>query len=135
MKNLAAGVRGYLFQGRFGSCVLDESHLMAAALYVEMNPVRSGLVAVPWEYPWSSARFHMGIAEYDALVTDRTLLGLVTDWEGFLRSGEECPLNKLRQATRTGRPAGDEAFVTTVERLTGRDLSKGRPGRPRKRPL
>ena len=29
MKNFAAGVRGYLFQGRFGSCVLDERHLLA----------------------------------------------------------------------------------------------------------
>jgi putative transposase len=108
---------------------------MAAARYVEMNPVRAGLVTVPWEYPWSSARFHMGIAEYDALVTDRTLLGLVTDWEGFLRSAEEGPMKNLRQATRTERPAGDEAFVTAVERLTDRDLSKGRPGRPRKRSL
>jgi putative transposase len=108
---------------------------MAAARYVEMNPVRAGLVTVPWEYPWSSARFHMGIAEYDALVTDRTLLRLVTDWEGFLGSVEDGPMTNLRQATRTGRPAGDGAFVTTVERLTGRDLSKGRPGRPRKRPL
>jgi putative transposase len=135
MKNFAAGVRGYLFQGRFSSCVLDESHLAAAARYVEMNPVRAGLVTVPWEYPWSSARFHMGIADYDALVTDRTLLGLVADWEDFLRPTEGCAVKKLRQATRTGRPAGDEAFVTTVERLTGRDLSKARPGRPRKRPL
>ena len=38
-KNFRAGVRGYLFQGRFGSCVLDEPHLMAAARYVDLNPV------------------------------------------------------------------------------------------------
>lgn len=49
----------------------------------------------------------MGIAEYDPLVTDRTLLGLVTDREGFLRSAEDLPIKKLPQATRTGRPAGD----------------------------
>jgi putative transposase len=60
MKNFAAGVRGYLFQGRFSSCVLDESHLMAAARYMELNPVRAGLVTVAWEYPWSSARFSHG---------------------------------------------------------------------------
>ena len=135
MKNFALGVRGYLFQGRFGSCVLDENHLLAAARYVELNPVRAGLVTVPWEYPWSSARFHVGTAEYDSLVTDRTLIGLVSDWEGFLRSAEDNPLRKLRQATRTGRPAGDGAFVATVEKLTGRDLSKGRAGRPRKCPI
>ena len=39
MKNFATGVRGYLFQGRFASCVLDESHLIAAARYVGLNPV------------------------------------------------------------------------------------------------
>ncbi|MFH1115903.1 MAG: hypothetical protein V1792_18485 [Pseudomonadota bacterium] len=115
--------------------VLDENHVTAAEGYVEMNPVRAGLVAVPWEYPQSSARFHMGIAEYDSLVTDRTLLGLVTDWAGFLRSADEGPMNKVRQATRPGRPAGDQSFVTTVESPTGRDLSKGPPGRPRKRPV
>jgi hypothetical protein len=31
--------------------------------------------------------------------------------------------------SRTGRPAGDAAFVRLVERLTARDLSKGKPGR------
>jgi hypothetical protein len=39
MKNFADGGRGHLFQGRFGSCVLDETHLIAAARYVELNPV------------------------------------------------------------------------------------------------
>jgi hypothetical protein len=63
-----------------------------------------------------------GIAEDDALVTDRTLLGLVTDWEGFLRSAEDGPMKKLRRATRTGRPAGDGSFVRAVDRLTGRVL-------------
>ena len=77
----------------------------------------------------------MGIAEYDSLVTDRTLVGLVTDWEGFLQSAEEGTMKKLRKATRTGRPAGDGAFLANLERLTGRDLSKRRPGRPRKRPV
>jgi putative transposase len=44
MKNFSDGVRGYLFQGRFGSCVLDERHLLAAARYVELNPVSAGMV-------------------------------------------------------------------------------------------
>lgn len=135
MKSFDAGVRGYLFQGRFGSCVLDECHLVAAARYVEMNPVQAGVVAVAWEYPWSSAEFHMAIAEYDSLVTDPTLLGLVSDWEGFWQSAEQGPLKKHRKATRTGRPAGDGSFVATVEKLTSRNLSKGWPGKPRKRPV
>ena len=133
MKNFAAGVRGYLFQRRFNSCVLDESHLLAAARYVEQNPVRAGMTKVPWDYPRSSARFHMGITEHDPLVTDRTLVGLVEDWERLLVSSDDSPLNTLRKLTRTGRPAGDAAFVSRIEKITGRDLSKGKPGRPRKR--
>jgi len=45
MVNFREKWRGYLWQGRFGSVVMDEPHLMAAARYVEMNPVRAGLVA------------------------------------------------------------------------------------------
>ena len=37
MKNFAAGVRGYLFQGRFSSCVLDQQHLLASGRYVEKD--------------------------------------------------------------------------------------------------
>jgi putative transposase len=86
MRNFAEGVRGYLFQGRFGSCVLDEQHLAAAVRYVENNPVRAGMVGR--EYPWSSANFHVGEQEMDILVKDRDLLGLVTDWREFLQ-GED----------------------------------------------
>jgi len=47
MKSFAAGVHGYLFQGRFHSCILNESHLLAAARYVEQNPVLAGITKVP----------------------------------------------------------------------------------------
>ena len=42
MKNVSDGVRGYLFQGRFGSCVVDERHLLAAARYVDALPFVQG---------------------------------------------------------------------------------------------
>ena len=132
MRNFAEGVRGYLFQGRFGSCVLDEKHLWAAGRYVERNPVRAGMVGKAWEYGWSSARYHVGERQSDALVRDRELWGMVSDWRGYLSQGDEEGESSLRRATRTGRPWGDEEFVAKVERLTGRDLSRGRPGRPRK---
>lgn len=132
MRNFAEGVRGYLFQGRFGSCVLDEKHLWAAARYVERNPVRAGMVGRAWEYRWSSARYHVGARKTDPLVRDRDLWGTVSDWRGYLVEEDEESERSLRGATRTGRPWGDEKFVAKVERLTGRDLSRGRPGRPRK---
>jgi len=49
---------GHLWQNRFFSCPLDAAHLQSALLYVDLNPVRAGLAAVAWEWPWSSARAH-----------------------------------------------------------------------------
>jgi len=132
MRNFGEGVRGYLFQGRFGSCVLDEKHLVAAARYVERNPVKAGMVSHPRDYQWSSARFHLGIAETDMMVADRTMLGLVSDWENFLSSENEEDSERLRLSTRTGRPAGNDDFAEKVKMLTGRDPRPQRPGRPRK---
>ena len=48
--NFREGWRGYLRQGRFASCVLDQRHLIAAARYVELNPVRAGLAEHPEIY-------------------------------------------------------------------------------------
>ena len=45
--DLRQGARGYLFQGRFGSCPLDERHLFAAVRYILRNPVRAGLARSP----------------------------------------------------------------------------------------
>jgi putative transposase len=132
MKNFTQGVRGYLFQGRFGSCVLDEQHFVAATRYVLMNPVCAGIVKTPCEYTWSSASFHAGIIEHDPLVKDRSLKGLITNWQEFIASEDEEKEHHLRRAMRTGRPAGSDDFVQKIELVTGRDLSIGIPGRPRK---
>ena len=132
MKNFSEGVRGYLFQGRFGSSVLDERHLLTATRYVEMNPVRAKMVILPWEYHWSSAAYHAGLLESDPLVKDRSMMGLVREWREYLLGGEEQE-DEIRLATRTGRPAGDQRFVSAIEGITGRDLSMGKPGRPANR--
>jgi len=138
-KNRAVNARGYLFQGRFGSCVLDQRHLLAAVRYVELNPVRAGMVRAPGDWPWSSARYHLGRRRSDALVTDRTLAGLVPKgtWGEFLAGADAdgAADEALRRATRTGRPAGGEGFLDRLERLLGRVLHKRPPGpqpRPRK---
>jgi len=132
MKNFEQGVRGYLFQGRFGSCVLDERHLIAAVRYVEQNPVRAKMVKEPWDYVWSSARFHVELEETDPLVKDRSLIGLVKDWRCLLLHPDMAAYENLRCGVRVGRPMGDEFFIKTVEAVVGRDLSKGKSGRPRK---
>ena len=60
--NTATQQSGHVWQGRFYSCPLDESHLWAAVRYVERNPVRAGLVGDAADFPWSSAPAHCGNA-------------------------------------------------------------------------
>ena len=131
-RNALKGMSGLLFKGRFASSVLDEAHLRAAVRHVELHPVRSQLVERPWDYPWSSTRFHTGATASDPLVKDRTLRGLVGQWEDFLAVEDAAAVSLLRQTTRTGRPAGDAQFLSRIANLTGRNLGKGSPGRPRK---
>lgn len=64
--NVREGWRGHLWQGRFSSFILDERYLLACARYVELNPVRAGLVKNPEDWPWSSAEPH--IAEKDDIL-------------------------------------------------------------------
>ena len=54
MINSRLRVTGHLWQGRFGSVVMDEDHLANAVRYVSLNPVRAGLVEKAEEWPWSS---------------------------------------------------------------------------------
>jgi putative transposase len=130
MKNFKDNVRGYLFQGRFGSCVLDERHLLAAVGYVENNPVVAGMTKHAWQYKWSSAAYHVGDIKKDVLVRSRNLHGSIKDWRTYL---DEQILNKedmdnVKKATKTGRLAGDDNFVKKIEKLTGRFLRRQKPG-------
>src|SRR5207245_711623 len=57
--NFREGWRGHLWQGRFASFVMDEDYLLAAARYVERNPVRARMVTSAGQYRWSSASAHL----------------------------------------------------------------------------
>lgn len=59
--NFREGWRGYLFQGRFHSFPLEAAYLLAALRYVLRNPVRAGIARRPWDYPWSSAKWFVGV--------------------------------------------------------------------------
>jgi putative transposase len=72
---------GHLWQGRFRSFALGPDHLVRALLYIELNPVRAGLVRSAIEYRWSSARAHVtGHDEWQMLDLDA--------WSGICRAGE-----------------------------------------------
>ena len=121
---------GYLWQGRFSSFPLGSVHLLNAVRYIELNPVRAGLVDKPQEYVWSSARAHLH-GEDDHLVKPHPLLEIVNDWRELLEADvdleEACV---LRRHSRTGRPLGDDDFIEELEAMTGRELKPKKPGGP-----
>jgi len=120
--------RGYLWQGRFASFVMDEPYLLAAARYVELNPVRAQLAAHAADWPWSSARAHLSGRD-DGLVKVAPLLARIADWNAFLQSVvPEEELREMRGHGRTGRPLGDETFLERLERLAGRALKPHKRG-------
>jgi len=126
--NMREGWRGYLWQGRFASFPMDETHLLACARYVELNPVRARLVERPREWRWSSARAHLGGRD-DALVSVAPLLELVPDWRAFLRQGlSEAEHAAIRSGERTGRPLGSARFVARLEKRLKRTLARQKPG-------
>lgn len=128
--------RGHLWQGRFYSCILDESHLILAARYIERNPVRAGLVKKPWQWFWSSATAHTN-EKWDELIELGTLFGIIgmscDSWKKYIDSQEEEKfLQRIRKCTFSGRPLGAMAFIERLEAKTGRRL-RGLPiGRPKK---
>ena len=120
--------RGYLWQGRFASCAMDQAHLLAAARYVERNPVRAKLCAAPRDWPWSSARSHLE-DRADGLTERRPLLDLVADWAAFLAADAgEAVYQQLRAAERTGRPVADADLVDRLEAALGRRIHRQKPG-------
>ncbi len=121
--------RGHLWQERFRSFVMDESHLMSAVRYVEQNPVRAGLCDDPGDWPWSSARAHLH-GHSDRIVDVKPMLDRSPDWKHYLGivDTKEMIAN-LHLHSSTGRPAGNNDFVESLERLTGRDLRPRKAGR------
>jgi REP-associated tyrosine transposase len=131
-KNAVEGVRGFLFEGRFGSCVLDGRHLLAAVREAETAPVRAGLAESPGDWPWSSARYHLGRSSTDALVRPGGGPEVSGSWADFLKAEDPGIEASVRACTRSGRPAGDRRFLVRMERLTGRGLRRHKPGRKKR---
>ena len=128
MINFREGWRGYFWQGRFASFVMDEHHLLEAARYIEQNPVRANLVKKPEDYPWSSCRAHLKLKK-DTLVNQEPLLALTGDWAQFLKQKvNDTQRDTFQKHERTGRPLGEERFIETLELETGRSLKKKKSG-------
>ena len=142
--NFREGWRGYLFQGRFASYPMDDTHLIAAVRYVENNPVAARMVGRAEDWRWSSARSHVaGRRVKDDPLTDVEALGKhVRNWRAMLRHGAElgdaglaaeAMADEIEARLRTGRPLGADAWVKEQAEALGRPLAPQKRGpKPRR---
>ena len=120
--NEREGWRGFLWQSRFASAPMDEPHLHACLRYVELNPVRAGLVERAEEWRWSSARAHLGLGS-DGITALAAGRERIADWQAFLAQGLDAgDRETIRAGERSGRALGDPAFAAQVSAAAGRPL-------------
>ena len=111
--------------------VPNYSHLYAAIRYVENNPFRAGMVSAAEEYQWSSARGHIENGSDSVLSYDNPLESEIRDWGEYLSEAEDKDLvRSIRKNCLTGRPCGDEGFISKIEGILGRELKANPRGRP-----
>ena len=130
MINFRQGWRGHLWQGRFASYILDNEYLISAVRYIEMNPVKAGLVRNPEDWQWSSAKYHIH-GEADPLIKESPLRQIIEgDWKEFLYSSiPEHTVKTIQKHERTGRPLGSTNFIKYLEKKLNCNLTLKRAGR------
>ncbi len=132
---------GTLWEGRFRSCLTQtEDYLLACYRYIELNPVRAGMVRHPRDYRWSSyaanaegqpnhlIRPHdqyLGLAQSDAQrqIAYRDLFK--TDLDADL-------LSRIRDSTNGNYVLGAECFQKEIESTLNQRATRGKAGRPKK---
>ncbi len=132
---------GTLWGGRFDSSPIQtEEYLLACCRYVDLNPVRAGMVRHPGEYRWSS--FHQKVRDPSNTWIDlddcyialgKNLNERQHSYEKFVTEGvlDSAEIDFIRQALRSGQLTGNAQFVDDVEERTGVRIERRRPGRPR----
>jgi putative transposase len=132
---------GTLWEGRFRSCVAESAaYVLACYRYIELNPVRAGMVSHPAAYPWSSYAINSGARsdptvvehpEFTALGRDR--LARHAAYRSLVDETLHPSLvDAIRSATNSGNPLASESFKSRMIVPEGRMKERGRPGRPPK---
>jgi REP-associated tyrosine transposase len=132
---------GTLWEGRYRATVVDsEQYLLTCMRYIELNPVRAGMVAHPGEYRWTS--YHSNAQGAANVLVSRHEL-----YERLGRSGPErqrayrqlfraqlssVDVEAIREATNKNWALGNERFKQRIEALSGRRSDLMRMGRPAK---
>jgi putative transposase len=133
------GRSGTLWEGRYRSTVIEaERHLLPCMAYIDLNPVRAGLVAHAADHPWSSHAHYIG-QRTDRLVTPHALYWALGNTpfarevaytrlvaEGLTQQQQEA----LTDSAFKGWALGGPEFMAALQKQTARRLSKGKAGRP-----
>ena len=121
--------KGYFWQGRFSSYVLDETYLYNVLKYILLNPVKANIVKSPERYKWSSLKHHLGL-EKNQLLNDEILQSIVSSWDYFVKDELKASEIKIfKKHENTGRPLGDVTFITKLEEKLNISIRKRKPGR------
>lgn len=140
--NQRHGRTGALWQGRFKSSLVEtERYLLNVMRYIELNPVRAGIVERAENYRWSSVHKHLGFSSEPMLTPHFVYLGLGKDadaraacWRNWLSLGTaEEELETIRNHAAQECALGGEAFVDMVTMQMGRPAGYRPRGRPRKK--
>ncbi|HMV59515.1 MAG TPA: hypothetical protein PKD38_20150 [Nitrospira sp.] len=128
---------GSLWEGRYKSSVVQaESYLLACMRYIELNPVRAGMVVDPGQYRWSSYRAN-GLLQTDPrLIPHPLYLALDIQAEQrcqayralFRPQLDEEAASGIREALRLGMPLGNERFAETICTRLGIRRNTGKRG-------
>lgn len=131
---------GTLWEGRYRSSLVDDSHyVLACYRYIELNPVRAGMVRAPGDYAWSSHRGN-AFGSTDPLLTPHpTYLALAgaerraLSYRAIVDAGvPEEDLGRIRRYLSAQRVLGTREFQADIAARLGRVTDLRRPGRPRK---
>lgn len=139
--NREYGRSGTLWEGRHkGSIVSTADYFLSCSRYVELNPVRAGMVSSPNQHPWSSYGAN-ALGKGDGLVTPHESyleLGQTAASrqhayrELFRQSLEPEQVHYIRAAVQTGTPLGNDRFREQIENQLKRKVGHARRGRPKK---
>ncbi|WP_057833292.1 transposase [Colwellia sp. TT2012] len=130
---------GTLWEGRYRSCLVQsEQYLLELYRYIELNPVRAGMVQDPSEYSWSSYQCNALGKQSDLLTAHPNYLAInqdannrLADYRKLFAGYVESELiEDIRKATNKGLALGNEQFKFKVEALSGRSVIEGKRGRP-----
>ena len=132
---------GTLWEGRYKSSLIDsERYLLTCYRYIELNPVRAGMVKGAGDYKWSSYSAH-ALGQTNELIQDHSCylaLGLNeetrrTAYQALFRHQvDEETLTGIREAVNRGIAFGSERFKDEIEATLARSVRPGAVGRPRK---